>query len=258
MDSQDRQPDPLPAGLMSSQRLEAFSDGVFAIAATLLVLDLAVPPRDETSAGGLAAALARQWPAYFAYLVSFLVIGIILVNHHTMFTKVRQVDRPVMFANLALLLVVSALPFPTRLLAEYLTAGADSHIAAAVYSGAMFAMSLAYSTLWLAITRDARLMQEHLDPAASRAMLRRFGAGGIVYLGTIGLAFVSAIATLAVHAAIAVYYCFDQLGGRAPGLPAPAGSAESPELPGSGVAAQAGRATSTRTSGAADSPPEMS
>jgi TMEM175 potassium channel family protein len=177
VDSQDRQPAPLPAGLMSAQRVEAFSDGVFAIAATLLVLDLAVPPREETSAGGLAAALGRQWPAYFAYLVSFLVIGIIVVNHHTMFAKVRQVDRPVMFANLALLLVVSALPFPTRLLAEYLTAGADSHVAAAVYSGAMFAMSLAYSTLWLAITRDARLLHEHLDPAASRASGSGYGGG---------------------------------------------------------------------------------
>src|SRR5215470_1392335 len=255
VDSQGRQPASPPAGFMSSQRVEAFSDGVFAIAATLLVLDLAVPRRDETPAGGLAAALGAQWPAYFAYLVSFLVIGIIVVNHHTMFAKVRQVDRPVMFANLALLLVVSALPFPTRLLAEYLTTGADSHVAAAVYSGAMFAMSLAYSTRWLAVTRDARLMQEHLDPAASRAMLRRFGAGGIVYLGTIGLAFVSAVATLAVHAAIAVYYCFDQLGGRAPGPPAPAEAPESPgspEPPGPGVTAQAGRATSS----AADPPPE--
>jgi uncharacterized membrane protein len=196
---------------MSGRRLEAFSDGVFAIAITLLVLDLAVPPRDDTPEGGLAAALGREWPAYFAYLVSFLVIGIIWVNHHTVFDKVRQVDRPVLFANLGLLLVVSAIPFPTRLLAEYLTAGADSHMAAAVYSATMLAMGLAYSGLWLVITRDARLLHEHVDPVASRAALRRFGLGNVFYLATVGLAFVNAIATLAVHAALALYYCFDQL-----------------------------------------------
>ena len=127
----EQRTDDAPA-LTSSRRLEGFSDGVFAIAITLLVLDIAVPARDQIGAGGLSSALAKEWPSYFAYLVSFLVIGIIWVNHHTMFSKVKLVDRPVLFANLALLLVVSALPFPTRLLAEYLTAGSDAHTAAAI------------------------------------------------------------------------------------------------------------------------------
>jgi uncharacterized membrane protein len=198
-------------GMMSSRRLEAFSDGVFAIAITLLVLDLAVPPRAGSAPGSLARALAHQWPSYFAYLVSFLVIGIIWVNHHTVFNKVRLVDRTVLFVNLMLLLVVSAIPFPTRLVAEYLTAGTDAHTAAAVYSATMLAMGLAYSGLWLAVTRDAGLLHDSIDPATSRSALRRFGVGSVVYLVTIGLAFVSAIATLAVHAALAIYYCFDQL-----------------------------------------------
>jgi uncharacterized membrane protein len=198
----------------SSRRLEAFSDGVFAIAITLLVLDLAVPPRDNLPADSLASALGHQWPSYFAYLVSFLVIGIIWVNHHTVFDKVRLVDRPVMFVNLALLLIVSAIPFPTHLLAEYLTAGSDSHVAAAVYSATMFLMGIAFALLWLTITRNERLLHEHEDRAASRAAIRRFGLGNIFYLATIGLSFVSAIATLAVHAALALYYCFDQLSTR--------------------------------------------
>jgi uncharacterized membrane protein len=197
--------------LTRSGRLEAFSDGVFAIAITLLVLDLAVPARDQLHGGGLGAALAHQWPSYFAYLVSFLVIGIIWVNHHTMFSKVNLVDRPVLFANLALLLVVSVIPFPTRLLAEYLTAGSDAHTAAAVYSCAMLAVGLAYSVLWISVTRDVGLLHDQVDPVASRAALRRFGLGNIAYLATIGLSFVSAIATLSVHAALAIYYCFDQL-----------------------------------------------
>jgi uncharacterized membrane protein len=200
------------ASTMTTQRLEAFSDGVFAIAITLLVLDLTVPQRQETGPeGGLGAALAHEWPSYFAYLVSFLVIGIIWVNHHTVFSHVRQVDRVVLFANLALLLTVSVIPFPTRLLATYLTAGSDAHVAAAVYSGTMLAMSMAFSLLWLAITRNEGLLHEHLDVARSRAAVRRFGVGNIIYLATVGLAFVNAIATLAVHAALALYYCFNQL-----------------------------------------------
>jgi uncharacterized membrane protein len=199
------------AAYTPSGRLEALSDGVFAIAITLLVLDLAVPARAQVRSGGLGSALAHQWPSYFAYLVSFLVIGIIWVNHHTMFSKVRLVDRLVLFANLALLLVVSALPFPTRLLAEYLTAGSDAHTAAAVYSSTMLAVGLAYSVLWIAVTRDVGLLHEHVDPVASRAALRRFGLGNVVYLATVGLSFVSAIATLSVHGALALYYCFDQL-----------------------------------------------
>lgn len=200
------------AQLTSSGRLEAFSDGVFAIAITLLVLDIGVPARNELHRGGLGSALAHQWPSYFAYLVSFLVIGIIWVNHHTMFSKVNRVDRPVLFANLALLLFVSALPFPTRLLADYLTAGTDSHLAAAVYSATMLAMGLTYSLLWIAVTRDARLLHADVDSIASRAAIRRFGLGNIAYLATVGLSFVSAVATLSVHGVIALYYCFDQLG----------------------------------------------
>jgi uncharacterized membrane protein len=198
---------------MRTGRLEAFSDGVFAIAITLLVLDLAVPPRRATPTGELGRTLAEQWPSYFAYLVSFLVIGIIWVNHHGLFSRVRQVDRVTLFANLGLLLFVSVLPFPTHLMAEYLTAGANSHVAAAVYSCTMLAMGLAFTGVWLAVTRDERLLHESVDRAASRRTLIRFGLGNVVYLITIGLAFVNAPLTLAMHGAVALYYCFDQLAG---------------------------------------------
>jgi uncharacterized membrane protein len=198
---------------MRTGRLEAFSDGVFAIAITLLVLDLAVPRREDTHPGELGRRLADQWPSYFAYIVSFLVIGIIWVNHHAVFSRVRQVDRVTLFANLALLLFVSVLPFPTHLMAEYLTAGDNSHVAAAVYSCAMLAMGLAFAGVWLAVTRDERLLHQSVEPAVRRHTLIRFGVGNVFYLITIGLAFVNAPLTLAVHGAVALYYCFDQLAG---------------------------------------------
>jgi uncharacterized membrane protein len=195
-----------------SKRLEAFSDGVMAIAITLLVLDLHVPPAPggtEPGALGLAAALAHEWPSYAAYLVSFLIIGIIWINHHAMFGLVRRVDRAVLFSNLALLMVVSLIPFPTRLLAEYLTAGSAAHVAAAVYSATMLGMGAAFTLLWWAISRDDRLLHAHVS--IGRAAVRRFGIGMLIYAGCIALSFVNAYATLAVHGALAIYYCFDQL-----------------------------------------------
>ncbi len=198
-------------GLSDKGRLEAFSDGVLAIAITLLTLDLRVPSRDAVGADGLAAALAQRWPAYTAYVVSFLVIGIIWVNHHALFRQVRRVDRLLLFANLLLLMVVAAIPFPTALLAEYLTEGGrDATTAAVIYSLTMVAMSVAFQLVYLAAAREG-LLQQDLEPAVVRRQLRRFGAGLVLYGGTVAIALASAPATLAAHFLIALYYCFDQL-----------------------------------------------
>lgn len=194
----------------ATERIQAFSDGVFAIAITLLVLDLRVPPRGGD--GSLAHRLGHEWPSYAAYIVSFLVIGIIWVNHHQVLDAVRIVDRPALFANLALLGVVSAIPFPTRMLAEYLTAGWDGSVAAAVYGATMLAMSIAFTVLWLVITRErAGLLAEHVDAAAARRASVRFGIGFVVYLVAILVALVNAPAALVLHGIIALYYTFDQL-----------------------------------------------
>ena len=209
---------PAPAGRrpreadFSTSRLEAFSDGVFAIAITLLVLNLDVPAPDTLHGQSLAETLGHQWPSYFAYLVSFLVIGIIWINHHAMCALARRVDRRTLFANLFLLLTVSVIPFPTRLLATYLTAGhSDARTAAAIYAATMFLMGVAFSLLFLAFTRDARALHTPIPPEALHAAMRRFGIGGLCYLATIGLAYLSPIAMLVVHALLAVYYCLDQL-----------------------------------------------
>src|SRR3954453_882940 len=165
----------------ATDRVQAFSDGVFAIAITLLVLDLRVPPRggDES----LAHALGHEWPSYAAYVVSFLIIGIIWVNHHQMLDAVRIVDRPVLFINLALLGVVSAIPFPTRLLAEFLTAGWDGSVAAAIYGGPMLGMSIPLTALWSVLPREeAGLLHEGIAPALARGAARRFGIGFVFYL----------------------------------------------------------------------------
>jgi uncharacterized membrane protein len=123
-----------------------------------------------------------------------------------------QVDRLTLFANLLLLLTVSVIPFPTRLLAQYLTPNdASSHTAAAVYSSSMFAMGIAFTLLFLAISRNDSLLNAPLSSAVISQTLRRFSIGSVVYAATIGLAFISAVATLAVHGLLGIHYCFDQL-----------------------------------------------
>ena len=104
---------------MESRRAEAFSDGVLAIAITLLVLDLRLPPANGHT---LTFLLLHDWPQYFAYVVSFLTIGIMWMNHHTIFAHITRVDRPLLVINLLLLMCVVAIPFPTSLVAEHLRA----------------------------------------------------------------------------------------------------------------------------------------
>jgi uncharacterized membrane protein len=193
---------------VTTGRLEAFSDGVFAIAITLLVLDIKVP---HVAEGQLLAALRHQWPNYAAFLISFLVIGIMWVNHHTMLVPCALVDRPLLFLNLGLLMTVVALPFAAALFAQYVRAGADSHVAAAVYGAVMFVAALFFNGIWWWISRGPQLLHDYVDHAAARGQLRRFSVGIYVYGATIVLAFVSAPITLAVHFAIAVYYVVDRL-----------------------------------------------
>jgi uncharacterized membrane protein len=197
-----------------TNRTEAFSDAVLAIAITLLVLDLRVPARD-TLTGSLARALAHEWPSYAAYVTSFLVIGIIWVNHHAVFRLIGQVDRIVLFLNLLLLMCVAAIPFTTALLAEYLTAGAAARTAAVVYSAVMLAMSGAFAALYVYVARRPALLADGVDPVAVRHSIVRFSAVGLgLYLVTLVIAWISAPACLAAHLAIALYYCLEQI--RAP------------------------------------------
>jgi uncharacterized membrane protein len=195
-----------------TNRTEAFSDGVLAIAITLLVLDLRVPARD-TLGGSLAHALGREWPALFAYATSFLVIGIIWVNHHAVFTLIGAVDRVVMFLNLLLLMCVAAIPFTTALLSEYLTAGSDGRTAALVYSVVMLAMSLCFASLYRYVAHHPTLLAADADPAAVRGSLVRFTVVGLALYGlTIVVALINPIACLALHLVIALYYAFEQTG----------------------------------------------
>ena len=207
---------------MTKSRLEAFSDGVLAIAITLLVLDLKVPSHAQIVAhGGLWGALVHDWPQFAAYLLSFAIIGIMWVNHHGLMDRVANVDRALSFVNLFLLLFIVAIPFSTSLFAEFLREGGQaSHTAGAVYSANLFGCAIGFNLLWRSVIRDERRLHRSIDPAAARAQLLRFGIGIFAYVAAFGLAFVSAKVTLVVIAAVAIYYVVDQL---------PRGSERDPE-----------------------------
>jgi uncharacterized membrane protein len=206
-----------PVAMAQTGRMEAFSDGVLAIAVTLLVLDLHVPPLNALHEP-LAVALVHEWPAYAAYVTSFLIIGIIWVNHHAVFELVGLVDRNVLFLNLLLLMCVVAIPFATALLSEYLLAGnGDARSAALVYSAVMLAMSFGFAALYTYIALHPVLLAEGVDPGAVRGSIVRFSAVGIgLYVVTLGIAVASAPACLVAHFVIAIYYCFQQIRPRSP------------------------------------------
>ena len=193
---------------MSTSRIEAFSDGVFAIAATLLVLELKVP---HVEPGELGGTLLGNWPSYATYVVSFLVIGIIWVNHHAVLERIRKVDRPLLFLNLVFLMAVAVIPFPTALLAEYLKAGHDEHLAAAVYGGSMTLMGVTFGSIWAYAVLSGDLLHEGIDPARARRSLWIFAAGNPLYVLAIGASLLSAKLALAIYALLALFYMFDVL-----------------------------------------------
>jgi uncharacterized membrane protein len=196
---------------MAKGRIEAFSDGVFAVAITLLVLDLKVPVEGH---GTVARQLADQWPQYAAYLVSFLVIGIIWVNHHTLMEKVARVDRGLLFLNLLLLLFVVMIPFPTSVVAEYLRHGGwNAKVSVAFYSAVMEAMGLSFTAIYLWAGRHHDLLAETVDVARHQSAFRQFGLGSIAYAVLIALSFVNAEVALGGHFVLAGFYVFDRTAG---------------------------------------------
>src|SRR5204862_3588165 len=158
---------------MRVSRLEAFSDGVFAIAATLLVLELRVPENGHD----LPSELLHLWPAYAAYLVSFLTIGIIWVNHHTLLEHCRQVDRRFLYLNLALLIAVGIVPFPTALVGRYILSAQGATAALVVYGLGAVLIAMAFTGVFLYATHDQRLVGDARESRRIREEGRLFPIG---------------------------------------------------------------------------------
>jgi len=185
-------------------RLEGFSDGVIAVAITLLVLNLQ-PPTKLLSDGDLLASFARQIPNYLAFVTSFATIGVMWINHHRMFTHIKRIDATLMLLNLLLLLVIVFVPFPTALVAQYLMLP-DHRVGALVFNGTYFMLAICFNLLLRYATHENRLLGQNVDEKEIEAMLRQFRFGPLIYLVTFAVTFVNVPVSLALNLLLAVFW----------------------------------------------------
>ena len=170
-----------------TSRTEAFSDGVFAIAITLLVLDLAVP---ESAFRHLWHGIAHEWPGYLGYATSFLTIGAIWLAHHGIFKRLRYVNRTVMVVNLLLLMAVAFLPFPTKLVAQAIRDNDAERAAVVFYGVSLFVTHALISVLWGAIVRDRELIKPQVSDQEITAVTLAATPNTALFLGAIVLAII--------------------------------------------------------------------
>jgi uncharacterized membrane protein len=183
-------------------RAEAFSDGVFAIAITLLILNVNLPHPGSR----LGHELLRLWPSYVAYAVSFVTIGIMWVNHHTIFRHIERVDRRFLLLNLGLLMLVAFVPFPTHVAAEFARSDANRRAAALLYGITLTTTAVFFNSLWLYASRGGRLLAADTDRREVSGITRSYIPGAPMYGTATLVAFASSIASLILFGAIAFFY----------------------------------------------------
>jgi len=195
-------------------RLEAFSDGVFAVAITLLVLNIQPPPTPDLLIDpALLAYLSKQLPALLAFVTSFATIGIMWINHHRLFGHIKRTDNILLMLNLLLLLVIVFIPFPTALVAQQYAAHPEMHLAAAIYSGTSVILAICFNLLWRYASYHNRLLGKNADTRAVMAISRQYLFGPLLYLIAFGLAWINTPASIIFNLILALFFA---LPGRPP------------------------------------------
>jgi uncharacterized membrane protein len=185
-------------------RLETFADGVFAIAATLLIIDVSVRAQGHE----LGHAVLHAWPEYAAYAVSFMTIGIMWLNHHDCMRQIGSIDRVFMVINLLLLMCIAFVPFPTRLVAEHFHDG-GLRAAALTYGVTMTATAICFGLFWFYAAHGRRLIHDEADPRVIAGISRSYLPGAPIYLAATLVAFWSPKASVALFALIALLYILE-------------------------------------------------
>lgn len=191
-------------------RLEAFSDGVFAVAITLLVLNIKIPGIDVPAGklpndSNLWQALRDEWPMLAAYATSFSTIGIMWLNHHRLFNLIKRVNTILILLNLLLLLIIVFIPVPTSLLAEYFVR-TDLHVAAVVYGGTFLVMACCFYILWRYASYHNRLLGKNVDTRSVRAISGQYIWGPLLYLVAFGVAWFSTVACVILSFLLALFF----------------------------------------------------
>jgi TMEM175 potassium channel family protein len=201
-----------------TNRLEAFSDGVLAVAITLLVLNMKLPPDNLMDDPHLWSALLAQLPSLLAYVTSFATIGIMWINHHRLFKQIKRADTGLLLFNLLLLLVIVFIPFPTALLAQQYAVHPEMHAAALLYGATNMIMAICFNLLWRYASYHNRLLGKDADTRAVMAISRQYLFGPLLYLIAFGLAWFNTLASIIFCLLLALFFA---LPGRKPrSLPA--------------------------------------
>jgi len=191
---------------LSTTRLETFADGVFAIAATLLILNVDAQVSEDVH--DLGGRLLHIWPSYLAYAVSFVTIGIMWVNHHTVMGQIARTDRRFLLANVGLLMCIAFVPFPTRVVAEHVRAE-GARDAALLYGFTMVATAVMFSLSWSYASRGRRLLRADAERSVVTGISRSYLPGPWIYLTATLIAFASPTASVVLFMAIALFYVLE-------------------------------------------------
>jgi uncharacterized membrane protein len=187
-------------------RIEAFSDGVFAIAITLLILDLHVPEFAEIKSSALLISRLQQaWPSYLAFTISFFSIFIMWVNHHKIFKQIYKRNSAVMFSNGLILFLVSCVSYPTALLSRFYNTSSAEFVVA-LYTGMFVLINLSYNLLWFAASRHKELLRPGMTDAAIGKISRNYLYGLPTYLAAFAMSFVYPPAALAICVSLWIFW----------------------------------------------------
>ncbi|HSM02361.1 MAG TPA: TMEM175 family protein [Acidimicrobiia bacterium] len=190
-------------------RLEALTDGVFAIAITLLAIEIGVPHIASDRGADLRDAVLDQWPSYAAYAVTFFLIGAYWMNHHRMFRLLTGVTHRFLVLNIFFLMAIAIIPFPNAVLAEYLAEPELRGVAAAVYGLAMIALAVMFNLVWWYVARHPSLLRPDCNMADLRKVLRSYVMGPVAYGVGLAFAFVAPLVSLAIYVALPLGYMFE-------------------------------------------------
>ncbi len=193
-------------------RIEAFSDGVIAVAITLLILNIHLP--DVKSGLLVALLLPSQQAMYLSYVTSFLVIGIFWANHHNLFNYIEKTDHALLLINTIYLLFIVTIPFGTTLLSQYINQPVDQHVAAAVYSLTLLMSGISFNVIWWYAARKRRLINKTLSSEAVRAITINYLVGIPLYVIAFFLSLLTIQGSLILYIVTAIIYSLPRITNR--------------------------------------------
>ena len=193
-------------------RVEAFSDGVFAVAITLLILNIEIPAPllANLTDKALSTYLFNQWPMLLAFITSFATIGVMWINHHKMFTHIIYTDNNLLFFNLLLLIVIVFVPFPTALVAEQYRINPSGTVAAILYSGTNIIIAICFNLLWRYASYRCRLLRKDVDAQEIVTITRQYMTGSFLYLLAFALAWINVPASILLNLLLAIFFALPQ------------------------------------------------